>query len=79
MGAVFPLQISMRRSGLFSVKNLRKFLILAKIFEKRKKRGVSLAGTDDRFELPRGPLAAGRNRDGAKPFQVVRSGRQNYR
>ena len=39
MGAVFPLQISMRRSGLFSVKNLRKFLILAKIFEKRKKSG----------------------------------------
>ena len=37
MGAVLSLQIPMRRSGMYSVKNLRKFLILAKTFEKRRK------------------------------------------
>jgi hypothetical protein len=49
-------------------------------FRKTQKIGAFRSrGTDDRFGLPRGPLAAGGNRDGAKPFQVVRSGRQNYR
>ena len=37
MGAVLSLQIPMRRSELFSAKNLQNFLILAKTFEKRSK------------------------------------------